>query len=71
MACDGTDPGDFRTGLARSLLQEISQHLAVLAATGEAAAIDLMSLPMMRQPGDRRGGVAAWRRSSVFCRYMW
>ena len=47
------DPAaDFRTGLARSLLREIAQHLDRLAATGEAAAIDLRSLPMT--DADRR-----------------
>ena len=36
----------FRTGLARSILGEIAEHLTVLADTGQTAAIDLRSLPM-------------------------
>lgn len=64
MECE-TEPGGVRTGLARSLMQEIAQLLEAYAARGEAAAIDLVSLPMT--PADRaeledllgRGDVAA------------
>jgi hydrogenase-1 operon protein HyaF len=37
---------EFRTGMADSLLREISEHLDVLARTGECSAIDLRSLPI-------------------------
>lgn len=36
----------IRTGLAKSLLREIADRLAVLAATGEPHAIDLRALPL-------------------------
>ena len=45
------DADTMRTGLAQSLLREIAEHLAKLAGTGKAAAIDLLSLPMT--PADR------------------
>lgn len=35
-----------RTGMAQSLLREVAQGLAVLAATGAPTALDLRSLPM-------------------------
>ena len=41
----------FRTGMAHSLLAEIAERLDALAASGEPAAIDLLSLPMT--PADR------------------
>lgn len=47
--CNGA--GDFRTGMARSVLAEIGELLDSLAAGGTPAAIDLLSLPMT--PADR------------------
>ncbi len=55
----------IRTGIADSLIVEIADHLARLAATGEGAAIDLRSLPMTAADRDDlegflgRGEVAA------------
>ena len=46
MHADVAEPAEIRTGLAQSVLQEIAQHLSVLAAEGETGAIDLRSLPM-------------------------
>lgn len=46
MHTDVAEPAEIRTGLAQSVLQEIAQHLSVLAAEGETEAIDLHSLPM-------------------------
>jgi hydrogenase-1 operon protein HyaF len=46
------DPaGPLRTGMAESLLREISRALAALAETGTRDAIDLRSLPLT--PADR------------------
>lgn len=36
----------MRTGMAQSLLREVAQGLATLAATGTPTALDLRSLPM-------------------------
>jgi hydrogenase-1 operon protein HyaF len=36
----------MRTGMAQSLLREVAQGLAALAATGTPTAVDLRSLPM-------------------------
>lgn len=47
--CNSED--GFRTGMAASVLAEIGECLTALAAGGEAAAIDLLSLPMT--PADR------------------
>jgi len=52
-------------GIAGSLLQEVAERLADLAAGGEGTAIDLLSLPMTRTDRDEiekrlgRGEVAA------------
>ncbi len=46
MDAECSNEDGFRTGLARSVLAEIGERLTVLVATGEAAAIDLLSLPM-------------------------
>jgi hydrogenase-1 operon protein HyaF len=54
-----------RTGMARSLLREIAERLATLAATGEASAIDLRGLPMTARDREKleealgRGDVSA------------
>lgn len=47
--CNSED--GFRTGMAASVLAEIGECLKALAGGGEAAAIDLLSLPMT--PADR------------------
>jgi len=52
-----------RTGMARSLLREIAERLATLAATGEASAIDLRGLPMTA--GDREELEEALGRGDV------
>ena len=46
MSRDGTERDAPGTGLAQSVLREIAGHLDALARGGEAAAIDLRSLPM-------------------------
>lgn len=46
-----TEPAGSRRGLAESVLREIVERLALLAASGATAAIDLHSLPMT--PADR------------------
>lgn len=42
----GETVNTIRTGLAKSLLREIADRLAVLAATGQTHAIDLRALPL-------------------------
>lgn len=51
MAETKPDPLDPRTGIADSLIVEISDRLSRLAQAGEEAAIDLRALPMTA--GDR------------------
>lgn len=46
MNAEGGNGGGFRTGMAQSLMREISRLLGVLAKTGESGALDLRSLPM-------------------------
>ncbi len=52
MNAEAPNPAGPRTGMADSLLHEIAERLADLAATGQTSAIDLRSLPMT--PADRR-----------------
>ncbi len=49
---DSKERAEIRTGLAQSVLREVAERLSVFAAEGEAAAIDLRSLPMTA--ADRR-----------------
>jgi hydrogenase-1 operon protein HyaF len=46
MAENPNSPATTRTGMARSLLNEIARHLSKLEKGGEESAIDLRSLPM-------------------------
>jgi len=52
MHADGDQFAAACTGLAQSVLREIAQHLATLAAKGETGVIDLRSLPMNQADRD-------------------
>ncbi len=51
MNAEPARPLELRTGMAQSLMHEISQRLNALVESGEVSAIDLRSLPMT--PADR------------------